>query len=210
MYLTKWIEEPLVEWSRQLGPYPPDGVPFKITLTFLHCLAITMIFIRAIFCIVKYKMTKLVNDFFKSSPTQRNAPTSNTIASHQFQRMVLYHSSVLANIDERRADIKVATFDTDSRSGVTDNCANTHVGNDESMFVPGTLKSLSQQKEGVMTIGGSDHIPSAIGDVQIRLKDDQGQLFEHTLKDVLYFPNSPVNILSITCLARELNDKQGT
>ncbi len=101
-------------------------------------------------------------------------------------------------------------WDSDSFTAVTDNCANTHVINDETYFIPGTFKPLPTGHEGVMTIGGSDHIPQGTGDVRVYWKDDDGKEFEHILKNVLFFPHSPVNIISVSCFAQELNDEEGT
>ena len=62
----------------------------------------------------------------------------------------------------------------------------------------------------VATIGGKTSIPAGIGTVKWTWKDDTGQNHTHHLTEVLYFPTSPVNILSITALADQLNDDHGT
>ena len=54
------------------------------------------------------------------------------------------------------------------------------------------------------------HRPEGIGEVNIILTDDKGQSYKANLKNVLYFPDSPVNVLSVTMLADQLNDDEGT
>ncbi len=62
----------------------------------------------------------------------------------------------------------------------------------------------------VATIGGLEIQSAGIADVQWHWKDDPGQ--EHTLwiQSVLYFPKSPINILSVTKFVNQLNDEKGT
>ena len=42
------------------------------------------------------------------------------------------------------------------------------------------------------------------------MEGDDGHKHAHTLTDVAYFPNAPVNLLSLTCFAQQLNDEEGT
>ena len=53
---------------------------------------------------------------------------------------------------------------------------------------------------GVVTIGGNYPIPKDIGTVSWSWPDYQGQLQTKKLNNVLYFPDSTVNILSATAL----------
>jgi hypothetical protein len=63
----------------------------------------------------------------------------------------------------------------------------------------------------VATIGGRNNHPSGIGDVTWSWEDDNGKTHCYELKDVYYFPQSPVNILSVTTFAtKHLNDEEGT
>ena len=75
------------------------------------------------------------------------------------------------------------------------------------MFV-GEMRSSTNQ--GVATIGGKGHQPSGIGTVRWTWRDDIGKLHEFLIEDVLFFPQSPNNILSVTYLARQLKDLAGT
>ena len=62
----------------------------------------------------------------------------------------------------------------------------------------------------VATIGGSQNRAKGVGTVVWRWKDNKGKLHTFEGKDVLYYPDSPVNILSITKFADQLNDDNGT
>ena len=44
----------------------------------------------------------------------------------------------------------------------------------------------------------------------MRWKDDEDNDYKYLIKIVLYFPQSPINILSVTEFARQLDDKEGT
>lgn len=57
------------------------------------------------------------------------------------------------------------------------------------------------------------HFAQCIGDVVTSWKDDKGVVFRHTLHDVLFFPDSPVRILSAAKLADDFGpgcDEEGT
>ena len=97
-------------------------------------------------------------------------------------------------------------FDTDASFVVCDNSANTHICNDKSMYAE--FKETSRGM--VATIGGKLNSPAGIGTVKWKWKDDAGLVHEILLEKVLYFPNSPINIMSITELARQLDDEEGT
>jgi hypothetical protein len=62
----------------------------------------------------------------------------------------------------------------------------------------------------VATIGGRNTLPSGIGKVKWSWSDDNGKKHEYTLEKVYYFPQSPVNILSIIEFAQQLKDEEGT
>eukprot|EP00957_Ditylum_brightwellii_P117619 8971051-Ditylum_brightwellii.AAC.1 len=61
---------------------------------------------------------------------------------------------------------------------------------------------------GVATIGGIDHKLQGIGLVKIECKDDEGATHKYKLEKALYFPESPVNIISVTCLADQLGNDE--
>jgi hypothetical protein len=113
------------------------------------------------------------------------------------------------NLDQRIAQLneKTVFFDTDTEFVVCDNSANTHVCNNKSMF---TELHPIENPTHVATIGGRNTLPSGIGQVKWSWSDDNGKKHEYTLKKVYYFPQSPVNILSITEFAQQLKDEEGT
>ena len=67
------------------------------------------------------------------------------------------------------------------------------------MFV-GDLKPVTNSA--VATIGGTDNIPEGIGTVEWTWRDDDGKVHTYRLDDVYYFPDSPVNLLSVTEFAK--------
>ena len=75
------------------------------------------------------------------------------------------------------------------------------------MFVGETRKCTNQ---GVATIGGKGHQPSGIGTVCWIWRDDSGKLHEYLVEDALFSSQSSINILSVTCFSRQLNDLTGT
>ena len=117
--------------------------------------------------------------------------------------------TTVLNIDDRVNNLErdLSTWDTDSSSMVCDNSANVHICNKRSMFV-GDLTPVINHK--VATIGGKGHQPSGIGTVRWTWRDVKGKMHQYNIEDVLYFPESPINILSVTAFAKQLNDTEGT
>ena len=115
------------------------------------------------------------------------------------------HSTVL-NLDDK-IQAETVSFDTDSTHIVCDNSANVHICNDKSMFI-GNMRTTDQHY--VATIAGQKSAAAAMGTVRWKWKDDDGKVHSYDIHDVLYFPTSPVNILSITGFADQLKDDEGT
>ena len=65
-------------------------------------------------------------------------------------------------------------------------------------------------KHYVATIGGQKNAATGMGTVCWTWKDDNGKKHTYDIEDALYFPSSPVNILSVTSFAAQLNDDDGT
>ena len=110
------------------------------------------------------------------------------------------------NIDDL-AQQRMLSFDTDASNIICDNSANVHICNDKSMFV-GPIRPTD--KHYVATIGGTKNSATGMGTVCWRWKDDTGRQHTTNVNNVLLFPQSPVNILSITALAAQFNDDEGT
>ena len=62
----------------------------------------------------------------------------------------------------------------------------------------------------VATIGGKGHQPLGIGTVRWIWCNNSGKSDIYLVKDALFSPQSPINILSVTFFARQLNDLTGT
>lgn len=100
-------------------------------------------------------------------------------------------------------------FSSSAVNVIVDNAANIHIWNNQSDFLEGTLKPY-ENKNQVMTVGSDALLPSGIGDVKVTWMDDEGIPYEIILRKVLYFPSSPVNVLSVTAFANQLCDDEGT
>ena len=111
------------------------------------------------------------------------------------------------------ADIATSSipWDTDSVSVVVDNSANTHIWNDLDNFVAGSLCYYDDSDDvGILTIGEDSSWPLGIGRVIISITDNLNQDVALHLNNCLYFPASPVKIISVTSLAKQSNDFEET
>ena len=100
-----------------------------------------------------------------------------------------------------------ATFDTDSTTFVMDNSATGFIFNDKSP-IQGDLCPVTDA-DAVATIGGVDNYPDGEADIKISWKDDNGILHSHVFR-AHCFPNSPVNVFSVTMFAKMLQDREDT
>jgi len=76
-------------------------------------------------------------------------------------------------------------------------------------FFDGKLQRVSNHI--VATIRGKGHPASGIGTVKWRwTNNDAGKSHDHLIRVVLYFLQSPINIISDTTFARQLEDIEGT
>ncbi len=94
-------------------------------------------------------------------------------------------------------------FDSNASTVICDSSANVHICNDRNMFV-GDIGKLEQHF--VVTIGGNQNNASGISMVQWIWKDDTGKAHTFDVKDVLFPPSTPINIVSMMELAEQLND----
>ena len=62
----------------------------------------------------------------------------------------------------------------------------------------------------VATIGGKLNQPAGIGMMKWTWKDDGGAVHTEHLENTLYIPKSPINIMSVTELAKQFNYEEGT
>jgi hypothetical protein len=91
----------------------------------------------------------------------------------------------------------------DSSFWVCDNAATGHICKDKSSF-----SSLVPSIYSVSTANGIES-PLLMGTVSLNLRDVEGNRHGFTLKNVIYIPNSPVNLLSLCRLAEHYPDKDG-
>ena len=98
-------------------------------------------------------------------------------------------------------------FYSDGSSVIIDHSGNSHICSEEDIF---TYKIETIISNEVATICGKDLIPKGISTVSWYWTDDEGKLHTSKLNNVLYFPNSPVKILSATSLAEYTKDDEGT
>ena len=61
---------------------------------------------------------------------------------------------------------------------------------------------------GVATIGGKDIIQKGIDTVIWYWADDEGRLHTKKLNNLIYFKDSPVNIIIVTALSRSIEDDE--
>ena len=59
------------------------------------------------------------------------------------------------------------------------------------------------------TIGRRGHAPSSVGTVRWIWLDNEGVWHVYLVENVLCFPQSPINILSVTEFAKQLQDQEG-
>ena len=141
----------------------------------------------------------LLHKFRIHPASQKQFPNKHVLASYALSS------------DDMVCMQNIQSFDSDSQSCVCDNSANTHIWNNLKDFIPSSLVQLTAStSSSVVTIGGSNFHPTSIGNIKITWNDDNGVPYQTVLKNVLYFPDSPVNVLSVTAFASQLNDDNGT
>jgi hypothetical protein len=95
-------------------------------------------------------------------------------------------------------------FDMDSSFWVCDNSATGQICNNKELFKDELVPSIYE-------VGSATGIstPTLMGTVTLRITDGEGAKHSFVLKNVHYLPNSPVNILSLCCLAELYPDDAG-
>lgn len=122
-----------------------------------------------------------------------------------------YQSTFLAAFQHNENKGVYTTFDPDTEYCVVDNCANVHIWNDFSAFIPSSyLKFNAAVSTSVSAVNGDSNLPAGCGDVPVAWKDDNGKEYDIVLKNVLHFPKSPVKILSVVSLSEQLQDDLNT
>ena len=105
----------------------------------------------------------------------------------------------------------ITDSDSYSKQYIVENSANAHIWSILDDFIPGTLKIFKLGfTTGVLTIGGSNQYPHSIDNINVSWFDSNGTLVKYILKGAIYFPDSPVNITSVTAFIDQLDDDEGT
>ena len=114
--------------------------------------------------------------------------------------MIAAHSTLAASA--QLSDLSF--FDTDSSFWVCDNSATGHICKDKSLFTGDLVPSIFEvgSATGILT-------PTLMGTVILRLTDDEGATHSFEFTNVNYFPDSPVNLLSLCRLAELYPDATG-
>ena len=171
---------------------PPDGCV-------LRALVLLYVILMAVIAII-HSMTNILGIklgiIWIQDETSKDSK-DNVLPNACFAFTVV-HALRSVDLNEYKA---FASFDSNSETALVDNCANTHIWNVHLQFE--NFREIPKSRQGVSTIGGQPHFAQGIGDVPTSWKDDNGDIFWHTLKDVLFFPDSPVKIISSSKLATE-------
>jgi hypothetical protein len=90
----------------------------------------------------------------------------------------------------------LSSFDMDSSIWVCDNSVTGHICYNKALFANELVSSIFQ-------VGSATGIsvPNLMGTVILQVTDDKGTRQSFTLTNVIYLPNSQVNILFLSCLA---------
>jgi len=199
---------------------PPDGFILGIILFLFMLMAHLWIIIKASLIIVKHLPRTIHNQRWPSTwiCLPGNILNSSSRLYHHLRgslKTTIPRYTALATFVYNASEVVNSvsfSFDSDSVNVVLDNSANTHIWNNLDDFVEGTVTYLtdSDQNIGVVTIGDTECRPIATGTVLLTITDENNHDCKVTLKDALYFPTSPVNVLGITKLGEQLDDEEGT
>eukprot|EP00957_Ditylum_brightwellii_P203826 15336403-Ditylum_brightwellii.AAC.1 len=147
-----------------------------------------------------------MREYEKCENNSKRTCASKQRKSGKYHAHCTNYATVLSSHLEAR--IEQTSLYTDGTTAIIDNLANAHIFNDKKLFI-GEIYKMDPSTRAT-TIGGTDHKPEGIGTAQVEWKDDQGCTHRYKFKKALYFPDLLVNIISITSLAEQLQDDEGT
>ena len=167
---------------------PPQDLIMELLLFFTAIISTLLSFMQLYAYLIQNKQThKLKRNKYKKKTCLTITTAFNSEAS-------------IKNLTHRhKLNIISITF-------VVANVANVHIVNDKSLF----KEIIPCSDRCVATIGGSDLEAEGIFTVITQITDDNGTTSNIILENALYFPSSPVNIISITCLGDFLKDNYDT
>ena len=196
--------------------WPPDGT---ITATILFLFAIVSQVYVLWYCIKasvpvllkdKAKLPRdLIAQWYKK--LRRNCRQYAICLVHLSPKLHYALSTIYAfSSSEAKAD-DIVSWDINSTSVVVDNAANTHIWNNLEDFVVGSVRYFDDADEvGVLTIDKDSSRPLGVGTVIVKITEDNGDETEVELHHCLYFLASPVKIISVSSLASQYDDLEGT
>jgi hypothetical protein len=114
--------------------------------------------------------------------------------------------AVALNTDNKVSNSSSVCFDADFVMSICNNSTNVHVCNTTSCFVGEIQMDKSLQ---VATIGDKQNTSAGIGTVSLKGKGNAGVSHMFKIRVILYFPEFPVKILSVTNFSNQLDDNQG-
>ena len=85
------------------------------------------------------------------------------------------------------------------------------IWNNKTTFIKDSLHTLNEDNHNIITtISGQRTQPTGMGEIKLTITDDNQQVHSYTFNNVLYLPESPVNVLSVSVLASMFNDLNNT
>jgi hypothetical protein len=117
----------------------------------------------------------------------------------------LKNLSAYATADSDNEGDTMISFDTDLSFWVCDNAATGHICKDKSKFSGDLVPSIY-----IISTANGINSPTLMGNINLHLRDNEGNKHEFNLTKGNYMPNSPVNLLSLRQLAEQYPNENGT
>lgn len=195
-----------IEYFMKPSPEPPSGIISNIIGFCIMSAIHTFFVIYALF-----KIYSCIRHRSTMSPSDTNVTTSKIPVSSACYNTHMKLSKVL--LEAFSGDLPSSgyriSFDSDYCVFIADNSANCHICKDESLYVGPMKKMEFDENFQVQTANGITS-PQGIGTIKLVIIDDEGVSHTELINDVLFFPDSPVNILGITRLGLQRKDDEGT
>ena len=213
---THLISLPSLWFSKHAILWPPDGILSATVMLVLVLVVHTYLFVYGVTSVCYQRLRRVSMDSICTRALtlchQLHSSHSKLIHSSRYDLNIhALATSYALSLDEIEASHKLISWDTDSVPAVVDNSANTHIWTRLDDFIPGSLRYFEDDDDvGVITIGNESSRPVGIGRVPLQWKDNQGNDHDVILEEALYFPASPVNIISVSYMAKQYDDPDGT
>ena len=203
---TYLMRLPYALFHDTLSPWPPDGYIMVVVaffgLLFFYITVLTVRSLQVLSFWVRKGFWNICHGAIVPLPYNfRGIKLGESIKKNEplFTRQI--YLSVCLSADDRESIDDVMSFDTYLDRCINDNLANAHIWPIKRDFIPKTLVQVQKSDfSRVATIGSVDLSPHSMGDIKTSWKDNNRRMRECILKWTLYFPGSPVNIISFTAL----------